>query len=192
MSQTLFVRNLSWSVTEEMLFRHFNQVGQVLTVRIPIRKEDGKPRGFAFVEMASVEAAQQAVNQLHGSMVDGRDLDVSFQDPNRQSSGPNTARTTTKSAKLFVRNLDRSVTESDLYQLFGRVGGVVSVKIPIDQMTGQTKGFGFVEMTSADEAAHAIQALNQTLLGNREIAIDFQDLSRARPAPRPSHNAYRY
>lgn len=183
MNAKLFVRNLSWSVTEQDLYDLFGQSGEVLSAKIPLRREDGKPRGFAFVEMASLSDGQQAIQQLNGYFLQGRDLVVDFQDENRGaghggsgaiSSGNN------KSNKLFVRSLSYSATEHDLESLFQQVGQVVSVKIPTDRDTGEPKGFGFVEMASVDEAEQAIQSLNHTNLGGKSIVIDYQDANRSK------------
>ena len=62
--------------------------------------------------------------------------------------------------KLYVGNLSYSTTNQDLEQLFGQYGQVTSAQIINDRDTGRSKGFGFVEMSSDDEAQAAIAALN--------------------------------
>ena len=62
--------------------------------------------------------------------------------------------------KLYVGNLSYSVTDEDLANLFAECGTVESAKVIQDRMTGRSKGFGFVEMSSDDEAASAIETLN--------------------------------
>jgi nucleolin len=186
MNAKLFVRNLSWSVTENDLYELFGQLGEVISAKIPIRREDGKPRGFAFVEMASLSEGQQAIQSLNGYFLQGRDIVVDFQDENRGAGGGGAAfpaEASVKSAKLFVRNLSYSVSEADLENLFQQVGNVLSVKIPTDRDTGETKGFGFVEMASVEEAERAIQRLNQSNLGGKEIVIDYQDANRSKNRP---------
>jgi RNA recognition motif-containing protein len=84
MNKKLFIASLSWSVTEDQLVDLFTSVGEVVDVRIPRRREDGKPRGFAFVEMGTPEQAQAAIDQFNGVAVAGREVVVMFQDPNRE------------------------------------------------------------------------------------------------------------
>jgi RNA recognition motif-containing protein len=85
-------------------------------------------------------------------------------------------------AKLYVGNLPYSVTEDRLQQHFAQHGSVVSARIIMDKFTGKSKGFGFVEMSSDDEAARATSALNGTNFEGRNIVV-----SEARPqAPRES------
>ena len=74
--------------------------------------------------------------------------------------------------KLYVGNLAYSVGEQDLQQAFSACGEVDSVNLITDRDTGQSKGFGFVEMSSNAEAQRAIQELNGTRLDNREIKVN--------------------
>ena len=80
--------------------------------------------------------------------------------------------------KLFVGNLNFDVTDADLSQLFGQHGTVASATVISDKMTGRSKGFGFVEMSSDQEAQAAIAALNGHDLGGRALTV-----SEARPRP---------
>ena len=83
-------------------------------------------------------------------------------------------------AKLYVGNLPYNVTEDRLQQHFAQHGSVVSARIITDKFSGRSKGFGFVEMGSEQEAAKATQALNGTDFEGRSIVV-----SEARPqAPR--------
>lgn len=74
--------------------------------------------------------------------------------------------------KLYVGNLSYSTTESDLQRLFAEVGPVVSVAIITDRMTGQSKGFGFVEMETTQAAQAAIEKLNNTEVNQRAITVN--------------------
>jgi RNA recognition motif-containing protein len=73
--------------------------------------------------------------------------------------------------KLFVGNLGFDVTNEDLTELFGQVGTCDSVAVITDRATGQSRGFGFVEMSSNDEAQAAIQQLDGHDLKGRPIRV---------------------
>ncbi|MDQ8936611.1 RNA recognition motif domain-containing protein [Acinetobacter rudis] len=62
--------------------------------------------------------------------------------------------------KILVRNLERSITEAELLALFEPFGQVESCVIVLDQETGKSKGFGFVEMTNPREGVKAVKGLN--------------------------------
>jgi cold-inducible RNA-binding protein len=76
------------------------------------------------------------------------------------------------SARLFIGNLPYTVTENDLQNHFAQAGAVISVKIMLDRMTGKSRGFGFVEMTSAEEAQKAISLLHKQELQGRPLTVD--------------------
>jgi RNA recognition motif-containing protein len=73
---------------------------------------------------------------------------------------------------LYVGNLPHSTTEAELRNLFEAHGGVERITLVTDRDTGRSRGFGFVEMTSASEADKAIAALNGTDLGGRTLTIN--------------------
>jgi RNA recognition motif-containing protein len=84
--------------------------------------------------------------------------------------------------KLYIGNLSYDTTEEELRTLFSGVGTVTSVALIKDRKSGQSKGFGFIEMSSQSEAEEAIKTLNGTNFGSREIKVN-----KARPREeRPS------
>jgi RNA recognition motif-containing protein len=76
MATKLYVGNLSFQTTQQELEDLFGQLGQVESVNIITDRDTGQPRGFAFVEMASSEEAQAAIQRLDGTEVNGRALKV--------------------------------------------------------------------------------------------------------------------
>ena len=74
--------------------------------------------------------------------------------------------------KLYVGNLSYDVDSSELEQLFGQHGQVVSAQVISDRETGRSKGFGFVEMGTDDEAQAAIAALNGQQHGGRALTVN--------------------
>src|SRR5215213_1580536 len=74
--------------------------------------------------------------------------------------------------KLYVGNLSYSVYSSELEQLFGQHGTVVSAQIINDRDTGRSKGFGFVEMGTDEEAQAAVAALNGQEHGGRALTVN--------------------
>lgn len=73
--------------------------------------------------------------------------------------------------RLFVAGLPFSTTQDELKTLFSESGAVVSATVIMDKMTGQSKGFGFVEMETTEEAAKAISSLNETEFGGRTLIV---------------------
>ena len=73
--------------------------------------------------------------------------------------------------KLFVARLSASITEDNLSELFSAFGEVLSTKIVMDRETGNSKGYGFIEMPNDEEANAAIAALNETELDGKNIVV---------------------
>ena len=87
--------------------------------------------------------------------------------------------------KLFIGNLSFSATNESLSETFAQCGTVQSAKIITDRDTGKSKGFGFVEMSSDEEASKAIGQLNGADLGGRAMTV-----SEAKPmAPRDNNRS---
>src|SRR5712691_8469355 len=80
--------------------------------------------------------------------------------------------------KLYVGNLPYETAETELQELFGQFGSVDTVHIMRDMATGRARGFGFVEMTTDEEAQTAIAKLNEHQLGGRALTVN-----EARPKP---------
>ena len=74
--------------------------------------------------------------------------------------------------KLYCGNLSYGVTNADLDQIFGAFGTVQSAEVIMDRDTGRSKGFGFVEMGSDDEAQAAIAGVNGTEHGGRTLTVN--------------------
>jgi cold-inducible RNA-binding protein len=76
------------------------------------------------------------------------------------------------SKKLYVGNLSYETTDADLTSMFEQHGRVSSVQVIMDRDTGRSKGFGFVEMDSDQEAQAAIQAMNGTMTNGRALTVN--------------------
>ncbi|MFI5361037.1 MAG: RNA recognition motif domain-containing protein [Elusimicrobiota bacterium] len=85
--------------------------------------------------------------------------------------------------KMFVGGLPYEVDEAKLRELFAPYGKVVGAKVIMDRETGRSKGFGFVEMSTDDEAKAATDKLNNSALGERKIFVNEARPMEARPRP---------
>jgi len=87
MGKRLYVGNLAYSVTEAELREVFEKSGAITEVKMVLDRETGRPRGFAFVEMASESAATQAIANLNGREMQGRTLTVNEAQERSQGGG---------------------------------------------------------------------------------------------------------
>jgi cold-inducible RNA-binding protein len=86
------------------------------------------------------------------------------------------------STKLFVGNLSFNTTENDLSDAFAAHGTVVEANLMMDRMSGRPRGFGFVTMSSPEEAQKAIDALNGQQLDGRALTVNIARPREDRPA----------
>jgi RNA recognition motif-containing protein len=84
--------------------------------------------------------------------------------------------------KLFVGNLSFNTTENDLQDAFAAHGTVTETNLMMDRMTGRPRGFGFVTMSTPEEAQKAIEALNGAQLDGRALTVNVARPREERPA----------
>jgi nucleolin len=199
-SRKLFVAGLPDSITEDVLRQLFEATGgSVVEVSLPKDRATGRPRGFGFVTLATVEEAGSARESLDGSFQGGKSISVRpFQaEPPRRdgvrpmgggigggpvsggmgSSAPAPDRT------LYVGNLPYDATQEEVETLITATGAgpVVRVHLPMDP-DGRKRGFGFVTMASADAAKAAIEALRGADIRARRLVVNLAHPKGERPA----------
>jgi len=197
-SRKLFVAGLPDSISEEILRQLFEATGgSVVEVSLPKDRATGRPRGFGFVTLATIEEANSARESLDGSFHGGRSISVRpFQaDPPRREggTGPRSGPGSTGGGPggapgapdrtLYVGNLPYDATVEEVETLIGATGAgpVVRVHLPMDP-EGRKRGFGFVTMASADAAKAAIDALRGADVRGRRLVVNLAHPKGERPA----------
>ncbi|XP_077146292.1 nucleolin-like isoform X1 [Ranitomeya variabilis] len=160
-SKVLLVNNLSYSATEDSLQEVFEKA---TSIRVP--QYQGKPKGFAFVEFSSAEEAKEALESLNNTEIEGRQIRIEIS----QGSGPHGGRGSTQSKTLFVRGLSEDTTEETLKEAFD---GSINARIATDRDTGASKGFGFVDFSTAEDAKSAMEAMEDGEIDGNKVTLDF-------------------
>jgi RNA recognition motif-containing protein len=86
MAKNLYIGNLNYDTTEPTLRALFEELGAIQSINVIMDRATGRSRGFAFIEMVEESAAQQAIAQLDGQVVDGRNIRVAEARPRRSRS----------------------------------------------------------------------------------------------------------
>ena len=186
-SKTLFVGNLSWNIDDEWLSRHFTEFGDLVRANVMTQRDTGRSKGFGFVEYHTVEEAVQAYNARKGSELDGRELNVDYTQPRGEGGNQNTDRKSSMNARaerfgdvkgkpsntLFVGNVSFGTTADMLQEKFGEFGSITRIALPTDRETERPKGYGYVDMSSVEEAQAAMDALNGAEIDGRSLRLDF-------------------
>ncbi|XP_010897017.3 nucleolin isoform X2 [Esox lucius] len=163
-SKTLIVNNLSYSATEDSLQSAFEGA---VSIRVP--QNNGRPKGFAFVEFESTEAAKEALESLNGTEIEGRQIRLEFSQNSagrdgggRGSGGP------TKT--LFVRGLSEDTTDQSLRDAFE---GATGARVVTDRETGNSKCFGFVDFDSENDCKAAKEAMEGGEIDGSSVNLDY-------------------
>ncbi|XP_010504205.1 PREDICTED: polyadenylate-binding protein 6-like [Camelina sativa] len=161
----LYVKNLDSSITSICLERMFCPYGFVLSCKVA--EENGKSKGFGFVQFQTEKSAAAARSALHGSVVDGKKLFVAkFINKNERAAMAGHQ----ESTNVYVKNLIETVTEDYLHTLFSQYGTVSSVVVMRDGM-GRSRGFGFVNFCNPVNAKRAVGSLHGQPLGSKTLSV---------------------
>ncbi|CAO2629294.1 Probable RNA-binding protein 19 [Lemmus lemmus] len=181
---TLFIKNLNFSTTEEMLKEVFSKMGAVKSCTVSKKKSKAGvllSMGFGFVEYKKPEQAQKALKQLQGHVVDGHKLEVRISE---RATKP--ALTTTRkkqvskkqtTSKILVRNIPFQANQREIRELFSTFGELKTVRLPKKMTgTGVHRGFGFVDFVTKQDAKKAFNALcHSTHLYGRRLVLEWAD-----------------
>uniref|UniRef100_A0A2K6EHV8 Nucleolin n=1 Tax=Propithecus coquereli TaxID=379532 RepID=A0A2K6EHV8_PROCO len=156
-SKTLVLSNLYYSATEETLQEVFEKT---TLIKVP-QNQNGKSKGYAFIEFASFEDAKEALNSCNKREIEGRAIRLELQAPR---GSPNPSKT------LFVKGLSEDTTEETLKESFD---GSIRATIVTDRETGSSKGFGFVDFNSEQDAKAAKEAKEDGEIDGNKVTLDW-------------------
>ncbi|XP_039302687.1 sex-lethal homolog isoform X3 [Solenopsis invicta] len=150
----LIINYLPQNMNEKELYSLFVTIGPVESCRVMKDYKTGYSYGFGFVNYAKAEDAATAINTLNGLQVQNKRLKVSFARPSGEEI---------KETNLYVTNLPRNITESQIDELFSKFGNIVQKNILRDKLTGLPRGVAFVRFDKREEAQEAIAQLHGTI-----------------------------
>lgn len=152
----LIVNYLPQTMTQEEIRSLFSSIGEVESCKL-IRDKvtvSGQSLGYGFVNYVRPEDAEKAINTLNGLRLQNKTIGVSYARPSSEAI---------KGANLYVSGLPKSMTQQDLENLFSAYGRIITSRILCDNITGLSKGVGFIRFDQRVEAERAIQKLHGTI-----------------------------
>ncbi|XP_059667528.1 polyadenylate-binding protein 7-like [Cornus florida] len=162
----VFVKNLGESIDNGKLHEMFQKFGTILSCKVAM-SEEGKSKGYGFVQFETEESANASIEELNGSTVEGKQMYAGkfVKRSDRVLPSPDA-----KYTNLFIKNLDLDVTEELLKEKFSEFGKILSLVISKDE-NGASRGFGFVNFDSPDDAKRASEAMNGSQLGSKVLYV---------------------
>ncbi|XP_027935772.1 polyadenylate-binding protein 7 [Vigna unguiculata] len=162
----VFVKNLAESIDNAVLHDLFQKYGNVLSSKVVVY-DDGKSKGYGFVQFESEESANSAIEKLNGSTVRDKQIYVGkfVRKGDRILPGYDS-----KYTNLYIKNLDSDITEALLREKFSTFGKIISLAIAKDD-NGLSKGFAFVNYDSPDDARKAMETMNGSQFGSKNLYV---------------------
>ncbi|KAL5068504.1 hypothetical protein RYX36_019391, partial [Vicia faba] len=159
-------KNLAKSIDNVGLHDLFQEYGNILSSKIVI-SEDGKSKGFGYIQFGSEESANDAIQKMNGSTVRDKQIYVGkfIRKSERSLPEPDA-----KYTNLYVKNLDPDITEALLKEKFSSFGKILSLAIVKDEK-GLSKGFGFMNYENPDDARRATEAMNGSQFGSKNLYV---------------------
>ncbi|XP_050367028.1 polyadenylate-binding protein 3 [Argentina anserina] len=153
----LFIKNLEKSIDNKALLETFSTFGTVLSCKVAT-DADGQSKGYGFVQYDNEESANNAIDKLHGMLINEKKVDVQHYVRSPRNN-------------IYVKNLSETTTEEDLKKHFKECDGkITSVKIATDGQ-GKSRCFGFVNYDDAKGAASAIEKFNGTTFNGKVLFV---------------------
>ncbi|GMK58422.1 hypothetical protein CspeluHIS016_0504540 [Cutaneotrichosporon spelunceum] len=174
----VFIKNLDPEIDQTGLEDMFKPFGEIVSAALG-KDDEGKGKGFAFVNYVSHEAAKAAVDELNDKDINGRKLYVGraqkraerdeelrrLHEERRMENESKTA-----GVNLYVKNMDDEWDDDRLRQEFDFAGTITSAKVMRDDKA-VSRGFGFVCFSSPDEATRAVQEMNGKMIGTKPLYV---------------------
>ncbi|KAI4367603.1 hypothetical protein MLD38_023323 [Melastoma candidum] len=160
---SLYVGDLDMNVTDSQLYDLFNQVGQVVSVRVCRDLTTRRSLGYGYVNYSTPFDASKALEVLNFTPLNDKPIRIMYsqRDPSVRKSG---------AGNIFIKNLDKGIDQKALHDTFSTFGTILSCKVATDG-SGQSKGYGFVQYDNDDSAQLAIEKLNGMLLNDKQVYV---------------------
>jgi len=197
----IFIKNLDKSVDNKALYDTFASFGGILSCKVS-QDENGNSRGFGFVHYETQESAEEAIKTTNGKLIAGKKVFVGFFVGKKERIALENA--SPKWTNIFVKNVPKTIDDDKFNELFSKFGKITSAVL-MKEDNGSSKGFGFINYDSHEEADAAIQELNgkeieglQLYVGRaqkkgereRELKDMFEKLKRERMSKYQGVNLY--
>lgn len=158
-SGNVFIKNLDPSIDNKALHDTFSAFGNILSCKIAI-DENGNSKGYGFVHYETEEAADNAIKHVNGMLLNDKKVYVGRHVPKKERQAK-IEQYRAKFTNVYVKNLDESVNDKQLSEMFGKYGPITSAIVQVDE-ENKSKGFGFVNFENHEDAQKAVDALNET------------------------------
>jgi len=164
----IFIKNLDKTIDNKSLHDTFSAFGNILSCKVMI-DENGNSRGFGFVHFESAEGAELSITKVNGMLLNEKKVFVGHHVSRRERSSKYEEQKK-NFTNVFVKNFPENFGDEEFYKVFGAHGKILSAIIMRDD-AGKSRGFGFVNFASHDEAGAACEALNESDFQGKKLYV---------------------
>lgn len=172
----LYISNLEDSVDNAELINRFKQFGNIREARV-VRDKSDKSKGFAFLCFDTHDEADRAMSKMNGQLIGLKAIAISFVEvkPGQKGQNPTEADKKYKKDKLFVKNLEETVTDEELKSIFIQFGNLIDAFVMRYEDTGKSKGIGFIQYFSYKAAEKAIIEMNGRMIKEKTAFVSLAE-----------------
>lgn len=156
----VFIKNLDTAIDNKALHDTFAAFGNILSCKVA-QDEQGNSKGYGFVHYETAEAANNAIKHVNGMLLNEKKVYVGHHIPKKDRMSK-FEEMKANYTNVYVKNVDLEATEEEFRDLFEKYGQITSASLAIDNETGKHRGFGFVNYVKHEDAARAVDELNDT------------------------------
>ena len=164
----IFIKNLDEQIDNKALHDTFVAFGNVLSCKVAT-DEQGRSKGYGFVHYETAEAAETAIKAVNGMLLNDKKVYVGPHIPRKERQSK-LDEMKAQFTNLYIKNLDTEVTQEEFEELFKRYGNVTSAIVQVDD-EGRSKGFGFVNYETHEEAQAAVDGLHETDFNGKKLYV---------------------
>lgn len=165
----VFIKNLDIAIDNKALHDTFAAFGNILSCKVA-QDEMGNSKGYGFVHYETAEAATNAIKHVNGMLLNEKKVFVGHHIPKKDRMSK-FEEMKANFTNVYVKNVEQEVTDEEFRELFEKYGQITSASLAHDNETGKSRGFGFVNYVKHEDAAAAVDALNDTEFKGQKLYV---------------------
>eukprot|EP00158_Paraphelidium_tribonemae_P009005 Partr_v1_DN28747_c1_g1_i1_m62807 putative poly(A) binding protein, cytoplasmic len=163
----IFIKNLDKSIDSKGLYDTFSAFGSILSCKVAT--DENGSRGYGFVHYDTQEAADKSIKAVNGMLLNDKKVFVGHHVPRRERESKEDE-IKMNFTNVFVKNMPESMDDEQLNKIFSEFGSISSAAVSHDE-NGKSKCFGFVNFENHEDAAKAVEALNNKEFDGRALFV---------------------
>ncbi|KJX99373.1 hypothetical protein TI39_contig361g00012 [Zymoseptoria brevis] len=165
----VFIKNLDAAIDNKALHDTFAAFGNILSCKVA-QDENANSKGYGFVHYETAEAANQAIKNVNGMLLNEKKVFVGHHIPKKDRMSK-VEEMKANFTNIYVKNIDSETTDNEFRELFEKYGDITSASLAHDNESGKNRGFGFVNYIRHEDAYKAVEELNDSDFKGQKLYV---------------------